>query len=60
MVKSCLELFDLRLNFTVVKRDRVFLVYVLIKNLPINVRAVLKLVMCKARVHRDRRNIFGD
>uniref|UniRef100_M1DIP7 Putative plant transposon protein domain-containing protein n=1 Tax=Solanum tuberosum TaxID=4113 RepID=M1DIP7_SOLTU len=44
------------LHFTDVTRDRVCLVYALIKDLPINVGAVLKSSMRKARVHRGRRN----
>ncbi|KAH0761031.1 hypothetical protein KY290_017104 [Solanum tuberosum] len=47
------------LHFTEVTRDRVCLVYALMKDLPINVGAVLKLAMRKARVHRGRRYTFG-
>ncbi|KAG5609519.1 hypothetical protein H5410_020800 [Solanum commersonii] len=42
------------LYFIEVTRDRVCLVYSLMKDLPINVGAVLKLAMRKARVHRCR------
>ncbi|KAG5577037.1 hypothetical protein H5410_057171 [Solanum commersonii] len=41
------------LHFTEVTRDQVCLVYALMKDLPINVGTVLKLVMRKARVHRE-------
>jgi len=47
------------LHFTEVTRDRVCLVYALMKDLPINVGAVLKSAMRKARVHRGRRYAFG-
>ncbi|KAH0685764.1 hypothetical protein KY284_016317 [Solanum tuberosum] len=47
------------LHFTEVTRDRVCLVYAVMKDLPINVGAVLKLVMRKARLHRGRRYAFG-
>ncbi|KAH0712429.1 hypothetical protein KY289_008388 [Solanum tuberosum] len=47
------------LHFTEVTRDRVCLVYALIKDLPINVGAVLKSAMRKARVHRGQRYAFG-
>ncbi|KAH0710902.1 hypothetical protein KY284_012329 [Solanum tuberosum] len=43
------------LHFTEVTRDRVCLVYALMKDVPINVGAVLKSAMRKARVHRGRR-----
>ncbi|KAG5605289.1 hypothetical protein H5410_026781 [Solanum commersonii] len=47
------------LHFTEVMRDRVCLVYALMKDLPINIGAVLKSSMRKARVHRGRRYTFG-
>ncbi|KAG5620145.1 hypothetical protein H5410_005363 [Solanum commersonii] len=47
------------LHFTEVMRDRVCLVYALMKDLPINVGAVIKSAMRKARVHRGRRYTFG-
>ncbi|KAG5592144.1 hypothetical protein H5410_042658 [Solanum commersonii] len=46
-------------GFTEVTRDRVCLVYALMKDLPINVEAVLKLAMRNTRVHRGRRYAFG-
>ncbi|KAG5620256.1 hypothetical protein H5410_005474 [Solanum commersonii] len=45
--------------FIEVMRDRVCLVYALMKDVPIKVGAVLKSDMRKARVHRGRRYAFG-
>jgi len=47
------------LHFIEVTRDRVCLVYALMKEVPIYIGAVLKLAMKKARVHRGRRYAFG-
>ncbi|KAG5611464.1 hypothetical protein H5410_022745 [Solanum commersonii] len=43
------------LHYTEVTRDRICLVYALMKDVPISIGAVLKSAMRKARVHRGRR-----
>ncbi|KAH0714807.1 hypothetical protein KY284_007712 [Solanum tuberosum] len=47
------------LHFTEVTRDHVCLLYALMKDLPINVGAMLKSAMRKARARRGRRYAFG-
>lgn len=47
----------LGLHFIEVTWDQVCLVYALMKSLPINIVVVLKSIMHKARVHRDRRYV---
>lgn len=47
------------LHFTEVTRNRVYLVYVLMKDLEVNVGAVLKSSIRKARVHKGSRFAFG-
>ncbi|KAH0695893.1 hypothetical protein KY289_013375 [Solanum tuberosum] len=56
IVKNCLIP---GLHFTEVTQDRVCLVHALMKDVPINVGAVLKSTMRKARVHNGRRYAFG-
>ncbi|KAK4706776.1 hypothetical protein R3W88_033685 [Solanum pinnatisectum] len=51
-LKIVMNYLILGLHFTEVTRDRVCLVYALMKDLPINVGTVLKSAMRKARVHR--------
>ncbi|KAG5611121.1 hypothetical protein H5410_022402 [Solanum commersonii] len=51
-LKIVMNCFIPGLHYTEVTRDRICLVYALMKNVPINIRAVLKLVMRKARTSR--------
>ncbi|KAH0758158.1 hypothetical protein KY290_021651 [Solanum tuberosum] len=58
-LKIIINCFIPGLYYTEVTRDRVCLVYALMKDVPISIGAVLKSAMRKARVHRGRRYVFG-
>jgi len=58
-LKIIMNCFIPGLHYTEVTRDRVCLVYALMKDVPISIGAVLKSAMRKARVHRGRRYVFG-
>ncbi|KAG5610976.1 hypothetical protein H5410_022257 [Solanum commersonii] len=47
------------LHYTDITRDRVCLVYTLMTPTVLNIRAILKLVMKKARMHKGSRYTFG-